>query len=352
MKVALVGYLFGLGGIQTHTNSLAEAFAQRGHSVCALTSPELSGHGGDLMKPVGVRTLEYSGVKDAVTGFGLRDWADVVVVCGTGHKAMLGALRTGPNCKKVFFEVMSGTRGGLIDPRYLVHAGFDAVVGQASQVELRFCQEFRWRGVSATIPALGHRLSVPARGPAAPLDRPLRFAYFGRLAAHKNVEHLIEHWEQIGGDGYLDIWGGGSESERLQSMVDSRGLGARISLCGRYAKGDAYLRLLQEYDMTLLPTIGEEGAPLVLLEAMACGVPFVANGVGGIPDYANPDCVITDGRIENFVSAASGLADRVRRGQFDRSRLQGHYRKHFSNEVLADRWELFLNGLRKDGLAA
>src|SRR5205823_3937241 len=97
-------------------------------------------------------------------------------------------------------------------------------------------------------------------------------------------------------------------------------------------------------DLTLLPTHGNEGAPLVLLESMACGVPFVATGVGGIPDYArgNPDCVIAALRPERFVSAVHAMATGLDRGDLDQDRLQQYYLRNFSHDILQRCWMRFL----------
>ncbi|GGC23841.1 hypothetical protein GCM10011363_45490 [Marivita lacus] len=344
MKIALLGYLYGLGGIQTHTRILASELAARGHDVRVLTPQAMADHWGPLNAVPGAEVITYGGAMDAVRGFGLRGWADAIVVCGTGRAAMIGALRSGRNCKKIFFEVMSGRSSGPKDPRRMVHLGFDAIVGQGKPVQTRFCQEFRWRGPATTIPALGDQLEVGDRDPAAPLSRPVRMAYFGRLAEHKNVAHLVTEWEKFAQSGdTLDVWGHGDQETPLRAQVAAAGLANTIAIKGRYPDGSAYIDLLKEYDVTLLPTVGEEGAPLVLLESMACGVPFVANGMGGIPDYANPDSAITSGDIQEFIPAVRVILARVRAGTIDRARLQEHYRSIFSTSVLTDRWETFLS---------
>lgn len=130
----------------------------------------------------------------------------------------------------------------------------------------------------------------------------------------------------------------------LEPRVAELGLSDVIRFHGRYPDGQAYVDLLRQFDLLLLPTVGQEGGPLVLLEAMACGTPFVANGVGGIPDFDNPDCRVSKD-ITGFVSAVAEIADEMAAGQIDGSRLQRHYRGNFSYEVLVGKWESYFRFL-------
>jgi glycosyltransferase involved in cell wall biosynthesis len=261
---------------------------------------------------------------------------------------MCGVLANRRIRKRVFFEVMSGERNGRFDPRRLVHAGFDAVVGQASTVERKFCDEFGWRGISTTIPALPDPLERVADIKPAILDtrNGLRAAYFGRLAQHKGVGFLVDNWGTISRSiDKLDVYGTGPQEAELATKIRQAGLSGKIRLHGNYPAGSEYVELIQRHQLVLLPTTGQEGAPLVLLEAMACGVPFVANGVGGIPGYANPDCAITSGGMTEFMPLTVEMCSRIRSGGVDTHRLQKFYLDNFSNAVLTRRWDEFINRL-------
>ncbi len=342
LTVVLIGYMHGRGGIQTHTRFLAEGLRERGHRVEVISPPPMSEHGHrDRAESV----QDYSSLADLSNRIRSAH-ADVVMVVGTGWKAMLGALAAGATTRKVFFEVMSGAREQFLDPRALVRFGFDAVVGQGRPVTRRFVSEFGWKGPTTTIPALPEPLerqfTIPARALRS-VSEGVRFAYFGRVSEPKNVSLLVDQFAAYAGErGTLDIWGHGDDAERIAGLIAERGLGDRVAMRGRYPEGQAYIELLQIYDLLLLPTIAQEGAPLVLLEAMACGLPFVANGMGGIPDYENSECIITDGDIANFIPAVQSMVLRLESGGVDPGRLQDHYLQHFSFERLVDRWEDFL----------
>lgn len=64
---------------------------------------------------------------------------------------------------------------------------------------------------------------------------------------------------------------------------------------------------LQQMDLFVLPSLFGEGLPMVVLEAMAAGVPVIASDVEGIPEAIRHE---VDGLIFE-AGSADGLADRV-----------------------------------------
>ncbi|RFB04501.1 glycosyltransferase family 4 protein [Parvularcula marina] len=350
MRFVLIGLLYGNGGIQNHTHWLAEGLTAKGHSIDVLTPRPVHDRLGGLPENPHYNIIEYGDAGHVLSLINKMKGEEIeaVVITGTGWKAMGLTLALRRVKRRIFFEVMSGEREGRLDPRSLVHFGFDDIVGQGRPVRETFRKTFGWKKPAEVIPALPEPLEVVAGIPQAEKLSPdpgrrLKLAYFGRLARHKGVDHLIENWDRLAVYAEcLDIYGTGEEHDRLAAMIEDKGLSAQIALKGRYPSGQAYVDLLRSYDMTLLPTWGKEGAPLVLLESMACGVPFTANGVGGIPDYANQDCEITDGNLDQFLPLYEKLATRIIQGEADPVRLQQHYTTHFSYQTLVDRWEAYL----------
>lgn len=349
LKVLLVGYLYGQGGIQNHTHWLATGLTSVGHSVSVLTPNVVHAQDSRELKPHDYQVVPYSGgvfgLLSSVRSFRAVGEFDVAVVCGTGWNAMVGCLANRRIKKRVFFEVMSGLKEHFLDPRSLIHVGFDALVGQAPQVTKKFVSEFGWSGAAEAIPAVPDPLEKAAVIHSVPLDvsNGLRAAYFGRLAEHKGVRFLIDNWQELSCDLIsLDIFGVGQEENSLKKQVKDSGLEGAIKFHGRYPDGADYIELIQKHHMVLLPTTGEEGAPLVLLESMACGVPFVANGVGGIPQYANEDCRITSGDIAEFLPMVKELSCSLRNQTVSSQRLMSNYNRHFSFAALTSQWGGFL----------
>ncbi|NJO59330.1 MAG: glycosyltransferase [Richelia sp. RM2_1_2] len=171
-------------------------------------------------------------------------------------------------------------------------------------------------------------------------------ALFSRLAPHKQGLWLVKQWDLLKDWlGELHIHGSGPEESLIREYIALQGIGDRVKCFGRYPEGQAYIDLLSSYDLTLLPTIGAEGAPLVLLESMACGVPFVAYGVGGIPDYGvnNPDVWVVEPDAKEFLKGLEQITNSLAENRIDQKRLQQFYLKNYSYITLKKQWINYLN---------
>ncbi len=91
------------------------------------------------------------------------------------------------------------------------------------------------------------------------------------------------------------IVGGGSRESELRAAVRKLGLEGKVVLTGR--RRDAR-RLLPALDLFVMSS-NFEGMPIVLLEAMAAGLPVLATPVGGVPE------VVKDGVTGRLVEGRS-----------------------------------------------
>ncbi|WP_407691110.1 glycosyltransferase [Rubrobacter marinus] len=80
------------------------------------------------------------------------------------------------------------------------------------------------------------------------------------------------------------VVGDGPMREELHALAGRLGVRDRVLFLGFRPDAQALLGLL---DVVAVPSVSE-GTPLVVLEAMAAGVPVVASSVGGIPDQIRP----------------------------------------------------------------
>ena len=110
----------------------------------------------------------------------------------------------------------------------------------------------------------------------------------GRLELQKGHAVLLQAMRKVAITcpvAWLLLVGGGSQEWPLRRAADELGLTDRITFAGERSDVPALLGAL---DLFVLPSLWE-GLPLVLLEAMASGVPVVATRVGGVPE------VVSDG---------------------------------------------------------
>lgn len=123
----------------------------------------------------------------------------------------------------------------------------------------------------------------PARAPRSP--GPLRILAIGRLAAVKGFPILLEAVRGLTGRGVpwtLRIAGDGPERSELEALASRLGIDKSVEFLGPVAppviQGE-----LQKADV-LAQSSFLEGIPVVLMEAMAAGVPVIATRVGGVPE--------------------------------------------------------------------
>lgn len=133
---------------------------------------------------------------------------------------------------------------------------------------------------------------TPGRGSERSTNQ---IAFVGRLSPEKGCMTLLSAMSlvrQADPSAHVLFAGAGPEEGRLRAYARDRGL----SDCVRFAGplGPPEVRELYRSSTILAMPSRSEGLPLVALEAMACGLPVIATGVGGIPSLISPS---TDGLI-------------------------------------------------------
>ena len=119
------------------------------------------------------------------------------------------------------------------------------------------------------------------------LEKP-RMLFVGNLAPVKCIPNLIAACRLLRDQGLgfeADIVGEGPLHAELEQAIAESGLGDRIHLRGRVLQIDLP-DWYRAADVVVLAS-RSEGVPNVLTEAAACGIPFVATNVGGIPEISH-----------------------------------------------------------------
>jgi len=140
-------------------------------------------------------------------------------------------------------------------------------------------------GVDRTIFGPGDRTAARQALGLAPDLRQLLF--IGNLVQVKGLDVLLQACGALAAersDWHLHLIGDGSERGSLERQAQACGLDGRVSFHGSRPHHELP-RWLQAADLFVLPS-RSEGVPNVLLEASACGTPWVASEVGGIPEIA------------------------------------------------------------------
>jgi glycosyltransferase involved in cell wall biosynthesis len=104
--------------------------------------------------------------------------------------------------------------------------------------------------------------------------------YVGRLSSEKQIDHIKPVLEQVPGT-RLAIVGDGPARESLQEQF----AGTNTRFMG-YMKGEPLWQAYASADIFVFPSALETFG-LVVVEAMAAGLPVVASRVGGIPDVVD-----------------------------------------------------------------
>lgn len=167
----------------------------------------------------------------------------------------------------------------------------------------------------------------------------------GRLDHIKGFDLLIKSWKKVSKKHYdwkLKIVGDGEERDNLEKLIDELSLQEQIELVG--AKKDVKSFYLSS--SIYLVSSREEGMPMVVVEAMECGLPIVAFANVGAKFLVKNDvngllCEVGD--IEtlanNIITMIDNKTFREKMGKKSKELV-----KEFYIENLAYKWDRILNG--------
>lgn len=170
----------------------------------------------------------------------------------------------------------------------------------------------------------------------------------GRLTPQKGYDRLIAAWPQVVAkhpDWELRIFGGGSRKEELQQQIQELGIGSSFRLMGytdqlaaEMAKGSFFVMSSRF-----------EGFPMVLLEAMHCGLPIVSfdcpNGPRDLITHGKDGFLVPDADVEALAAAMIEMIELgdARRSSFGQAALEKS--RLYEMPAIAARWEELLEEL-------
>ena len=168
----------------------------------------------------------------------------------------------------------------------------------------------------------------------------------GRLDYQKGFDRLLDAWALIPAElrkfWHLDIFGQGEWEEKLKQQIVTLGIGDSAAVNKPTDK------IFDEYAASdfLVMTSHYEGFPMVMIEAMACGVPtvcfdflcgprdIIANGINGI--------VVPEGDLQALATAMQQLMEHPEQLKHLSDQAK-RISEEYSQEVIMKRWDLFMN---------
>lgn len=156
--------------------------------------------------------------------------------------------------------------------------------------------------------------------------------FVGRVGPEKGADVFIEAFARLRGAPVAVVAGDGRLRTDLERRTHILGTAARTHWLGVLRNAG---RFMKAFDVFVLSS-RTEGTPMVLLEAMAAGVPVVATRVGGIPD------VVTDNEARlvdaEQPDALADAVDEVLENGAEARRRAVKARERLDMEFGADRW--------------
>ena len=140
-----------------------------------------------------------------------------------------------------------------------------------------------------------------------PIVSRFRFVFVGGLRTEKRVERLLHAFARIpAGEACLDIVGDGPERQILNRLCKELALTDRVRFVGFQSNPYGWMKTAD----ALLLTSDYEGAPNVVLEALALETPIISTpAIGGVREMlaGQPGCMVAE--ASTFDSFAKAMID-------------------------------------------
>lgn len=292
--------------------------------------------------------------KKKLTALLQKEKADIVISLYPSESSFIPAIKDGSKkvlelhyCK--FFRLQYGRKGllGLIDKWRTCQD--EQIVRRFDKFVVLTHEDRGYWGSLSNIEVIPNA-AMNISGHYSDVTRK-RLIAVGRLDYQKGFDRLIRAWGIVQQnvafrDWQLDIFGQGEWQEMLQWMIDERNLQNTLRLNQpTNSIGDEYAK-----SSLIVMTSHYEGFGMVLVEAMACGVPAVAFdckcGPKDIIRHGENGLLVHDGDIEGLAAAMMKLMD----DEAYRKRLSDNAKKiisTYSEETVMNRWIALFNGLIK-----
>lgn len=137
----------------------------------------------------------------------------------------------------------------------------------------------------------------PALRPKPP--QLLRLLFVGRLSKQKNLPLLLKALAATKRNVHLDLVGDGEERELVKEQIASLRL-VNVTMHGPQDRSRV-LKFYKQSDALIMPSL-YEAQPLVLLEALAAGLPIIGTNVIGVATHMEGAGIVVEPTVEGLVA--------------------------------------------------
>lgn len=138
--------------------------------------------------------------------------------------------------------------------------------------------------------------AFPPKSEEPEAERPVEILCVGTFYEVKGHPHLVEACRLLAERGRAfrcRLIGEGPDRDALERQVHEAGLDETVLFDGPRSRAEV-IGAMQRADLLVLPSVPtasgrREGLPVVLIEAMASGLPVIATGISGIPELVRDD---------------------------------------------------------------
>ncbi len=309
-RITLVSDTETWGGADVHLAALLRRLPALGWSVRLVCAEPLAAHHAEF-DPVVVPLARHSDRSPEMREAIAATRPDVVWVNlvdpGSNAAAVTAAQSVAPTAGVLHLVGDTGT-GAARQRLVELYAGFAVLVTPATEIRDQIVADL---GVPASgVHVVPNGVDVPATAPGPAGNAVPRLGTFGRLTPQKGFDVLLEAFGQLVADGApveLVIGGAGREEASLRAAA----AGLPVTFPGFVEDAPSFLR---QFDLFCLSS-RREALPLVLLEAMAAGLPCVSTDVGDVRTAVGEDAVVVPVEDAGALAAALRglLADPARR---------------------------------------
>lgn len=208
---------------------------------------------------------------------------DVIISTGTSEKNFLPNIRL--NSTPIFIREIHNQKGYRLSHARSLFEKIMAIIGnwydyswninKYDQIVILTNEdkELNWKN-NSKVSVINNPVTFDTNIKTAPLTNK-KIITAGRLVYQKNHKSLINAWKIVNQkhpDWQLEIWGDGTLKNELSKQIKTLGLNNKVLLMGYTNDIISQMQKSSGYVLSSL----FEGMPLVLIEAMSCGLPIVS----------------------------------------------------------------------------